>query len=53
MNYTARVVISDKEISEEEIAVRVKKFQEAFVMAAVEYYSNKIEGNNDIAIAKN
>jgi len=48
--YTARVVIRQNEMSDKEKEERVKKFQQAFVVAAVSYYSNKIKSVSETPI---
>jgi len=41
MEYTVKVILKKDEISDKEKAERIKQFQEAFVTAAVSYYSNQ------------
>ena len=40
MEYTVKVVLKQEEISDKEKTERIKQFQDAFVVAAVDYYSN-------------
>ena len=41
MEYTVKVILKKEEISDKEKADRLKQFQEAFVTAAIDYYSNQ------------
>jgi len=41
MEYTVKVVIRQSEMSDKEKADRITQFSQAFVTAAVDYYSNK------------
>ncbi len=41
MEYKVKVVYKEKEVSDNEKKDRLKQFQQAFVTAAVSYYSNK------------
>jgi len=41
MDYTVKVVVSQSEISDKEKADRIDQFNQAFVTAAVDYYSKK------------
>ena len=41
MDYTVKVVIKQAEISDKEKADRIAQFNQAFVTAAVDYYSKK------------
>ena len=41
MDYTVKVVIKKSEMSDKEKADRITQFNQAFVTAAVDYYSNK------------
>ena len=42
MKYITKVIVKQNEISDDEKSNRLKQFQQAFVTAAVNYYSNKI-----------
>ena len=48
MDYTVKVVVKQVEMSDNEKADRITQFNQAFVTAAVDYYSNK-KGTNDKA----
>ena len=41
MEYIVKVILKKEEISDKEKADRIKQFQEAFVTAAVDYYSKQ------------
>jgi len=41
MEYTVKVVVRQAEISDKEKADRITQFNQAFVTAAVDYYSSK------------
>ena len=41
MEYKVKVVYKEKEVSDSEKKDRLKQFQQAFVTAAVSYYSDK------------
>jgi hypothetical protein len=41
MDYTVRVVVRQDEVSDKEKSDRINRFNQAFVTAAVDYYSNK------------
>ena len=41
MEYIVKVILKKEEISDKEKAERIKQFQEAFVIAAVDYYSKQ------------
>ena len=41
MEYIVKVILKKEEISDKEKAERIKQFQEAFVTAAVDYYSKQ------------
>lgn len=43
MDYKVKIVFKEKEISNKEKADRLKQFQQAFISAAVNYYSDKTE----------
>lgn len=43
MQYKVKVVYKKEEISDKEKMDRLKQFQQAFVTAAVRYYSDKIK----------
>ena len=42
MDYTIKIVIKQNNLSDNEKSNRLKQFHQAFVTAAVNYYSNKI-----------
>jgi len=41
MDYTVKVVIKQTEISDKEKADRITQFNQAFITAAVDYYTKK------------
>ena len=41
MDYTVKVVVKQAEISDKEKADRIAQFNQAFVTAAVDYYTKK------------
>ena len=41
MGYKVKVVYKEKEVSDNEKKDRLKQFQQAFITAAVSYYSDK------------
>jgi hypothetical protein len=46
MDYKVKIVFKQKEISDKEKADRLKQFQQAFISAAVNYYSDKLKQKN-------
>jgi len=52
MDYTVKVVVKQGEITDKEKAERVSQFRQAFVTAAVDYYSNKQKQNKQVAAKK-
>ena len=41
MDYTVKIVVKQTEISDKEKADRIAQFNQAFITAAVDYYSKK------------
>ena len=41
--YALKIIFNQREISDKEKADRLKRFQDAFVTAAVDYYSEKMK----------
>ena len=41
MDYTVRVIVKQAEMTDSEKADRITQFNQAFVTAAVDYYSNR------------
>jgi len=53
MTYTVKVKINPTPISDQEKADRISQFNQAFVTAAVDYYTKKKPLHHDLASSQN